>query len=281
MLKSVNAGHKPTHRNRTLLRAAQFAVKMSLSLLLAACVTETTGGFNAERSDRVALENYIQLAVGYLEQGDLANTKRHLGNAVQIDSNNSDVHSIWGLVYSREGEVDLADASFLRSLHINPANSKARNNYSAFLFANNRFRDAYEQLERVVQDVEYPGRPQAFENLGLAALKLDRPAQAEAAFSRAVQLDSQQIRSSLELAELNLAKNEAQQAGVYYRNYLALLQFYRVSHNARSLWIGIQLENALGNNANFQTYGEQLESNFSSSAENQLYQQLLESISDE
>ncbi len=281
MRASMSSGHTLYFSIQALKRAVKFAVFVTLPLLLVSCVTETTGGFNVERSDSVALDNYLQLAVGYLEGGDLANSKRHLANAAGIDNNNSDVYAIWGLVYAREGEPELANDNFQLSLRINPANSKARNNYSAFLFANNRFEDAYQQLERVVQDVEYPGRPQAFENLGLAALRLDRTAEAESAFNRAVQLNSQQFRSSLELADLNLKKGDVLQARAFYRNYLALLQFYRVTHNARSLWIGIQLENALGNKENIAEYGEQLESDFSASTENQLYQQLLETLTDE
>ncbi len=281
MRASMSSGHTLYFSIQALKRAVKFAVFVTLPLLLVSCVTETTGGFNVERSDSVALDNYLQLAVGYLEGGDLANSKRHLANAAGIDNNNSDVYAIWGLVYAREGEPELANDNIQLSLRINPANSKARNNYSAFLFANNRFEDAYQQLERVVQDVEYPGRPQAFENLGLAALRLDRTAEAESAFNRAVQLNSQQFRSSLELADLNLKKGDVLQARAFYRNYLALLQFYRVTHNARSLWIGIQLENALGNKENIAEYGEQLESDFSASTENQLYQQLLETLTDE
>ena len=266
---------------RLFLRAVQLVVLVSSYMLVTGCETTTSGGFNVERSDTVALQDYIQLAAGYLEQGDLVRAKQHLANAAGIDSNNSDVFAIWGLVYAREREVKLADDNFQRALRINSGNSKARNNYAAFLFANDRFDDAYDQLERVVQDVNYPGRPQAFENLGFAALRLNRPADAESAFTRALQLNSQQFRSSLELADLLLKKGDVLQARSFYRNYLALLQFYNVAHNARSLWIGIQLENALGNDGNIKEYGEQLETNFSASAENQLYQQLLETLTDE
>src|SRR5687768_46132 len=268
MSESTRSGHNFHISIQALKRSIQFAALISLHPLLASCVTETTGGFNVERSDSVALENYIQLATSYLAENDLPNTKRSLANAAEIDNNNSDVHATWGLVYATEGETQLADESFQRALRINPANSKARNNYSAFLFANNRFEDAYDQLERVVQDVEYTGRPQAFENLGLAALRLNRPEEAEAAFARAVQLNAQQWRSSLELADLNLKKGQVLQARNFYRNYLTLLGFYNGAHNARSLWIGIQLENALGNSDNIKEYGEQLETNFSASAEN-------------
>lgn len=252
-------------------------VVMACAALLQSCVTQTTGGFNVKKSDEQALRDYLQLATGYLEQNDLASSKRHLSNAAAIDPNSSELHAIWGLVYSTEGDTRLAEQSFEHALRMDSRNSKARNNYAAFLFSNGRFEDAYTQLERVVEDTEYDGRPQAFENLGLAALRLNRNAEAETAFNRALQLNSNQLRSSLELSALNLANNNVLQARQYYRNYLTVLSFYRLGQNARSLWIGIQLESALGNAQNVQAYGTLLETNFAAAPEYELYKQLRDS----
>lgn len=259
-------------------RSAVLAAVLSGAVLLQGCVTETTGGFNVKRSDADALRDYLQLATGYLEQNDIANSKRHLANAAAIDPDSSEIHAIWGLVYSREGEAALADESFRRALRLDASNSKARNNYAAYLFANSRFQDAFNELSRVVEDTGYEARPQAFENLGLAALRLNRVDAAETAFGRALQLNPNQLRSSLELVTLNLAKNNVQQAGIYYRNYLTLLQLYSIPHNARSLWVGIQLEAALGNRGNVEAYGQQLEAKFASAPEIQLYKQLLDNL---
>lgn len=262
-------------------RVACIAGMLVVANLLSACITETTGGFNVEKSDTQALQNYIRLATGYLEQNDLANTKRHLANAENLDNNNSEVFAIWGLVYAQEGEVDLAEEKFQRALRINSKNSQARNNYSAFLFANSRFEDAYEQLEQVVADAEYQARPQAFENLGLAALQLERIDAAENAFSRALQLNSNQLRSSLEMTSINLQKKDVLQARAFYRNYLNLLQLYKIGQTAHSLWVGIQLEHTLGNLENVYKYGDELEADFSSAAETQLYLQLSATLSDD
>lgn len=274
------------HRQRstgTLKRArvACVAGMLVVANLLSACITETTGGFNVEKSDTQALQNYIRLATGYLEQNDLANTKRHLANAENLDNNNSEVFAIWGLVYAQEGEVDLAEEKFQRALRINSNNSQARNNYAAFLFANDRFEDAYEQLEQVVADAEYQARPQAFENLGLAALRLERIDAAENAFTRALQLNSNQLRSSLEMTSINLQKKDVLQARAFYRNYLNLLQLYKIGQTAHSLWVGIQLEHTLGNLENVYKYGDELEADFSSATETQLYLQLSATLSDE
>ncbi len=246
------------------------------ALLLGGCVTETVNApFGGTRSEEQALRDYIQLATGYIEQGDMPNARRNLNNAAGIDSNNSEVFALWGLVYSREGEPDLADENFRRALRVDPRNSRARNNYAAFLFAQQRFEDAYEQLETVVDDTTYPNRSQAFENLGLAALRLDRAADAEYAFGRALQLNDRQLRSSLELASLNLAKADLAQARAFYRNYLTLIQLFNIPQTARGLWVGIQLENASGNGNSARQYGAQLEASFRASPEYQLYRQLL------
>jgi len=257
------------------------ALVMFAILMIAGCVTETTGGFNVEKSEKQALIDYIRLATGYLEQGDLLNTKRHLANASEIDNNSSEVAAIWGLVYSREGEADLADQSFRKALRLDSMNSQARNNYAAFLFANNRFKDAYEQLEKVVEDTEYEARSQAFENLGFAALSLNQDGDAEYAFARALQLNPNQLRSSLELTELNLKKSNILQARAYYRNYLTLMQFYNLGHSARSLWVGIQLEAALGNTGNVVQYGTLLENNFKNTQEYPQYLKLLDTLEDD
>jgi type IV pilus assembly protein PilF len=210
---------------------------IAFSVLLSSCVSETTGGFNSADPDE-ALDVYLQLALGYVEQQDLNSARRHLANAANIDPNNSDVYGIWALVYTLEGDLDLADESFRRALRINAANSQVRNNYAAFLFANNRFQEAYDQLEEVVRNTEYAGRPQAFENMGLAAIQLGRLDDAEYAFTRALQLNSNRIRSTLELADINLQRGNIQGAARYYQNFLTMRQFFNIQQSARSLWIG-------------------------------------------
>lgn len=245
-----------------------------LSVMLSSCVSETTGGFNRADPEQT-LDVYLQLALGYVEQQDLTQARRHLNNATAIDPNNSDVYGIWGLVYTIEGDLGLADESFLRALRLDSGNSQVRNNYAAFLFSNGRYQEAYEQLEQVVEDTEYPGRPQAFENMGLAALQLDQLNDAEYAFSRALQLSSNRIRSILELADIGLQQADIQQAERYYQNFLTLRQFFNIQQSARSLWIGIKLEQAKGMNDQMNTYGATLAELYPDSSEYELYQELV------
>ena len=248
-----------------------------VGLLLSGCVTTSTGGLQPPREDQ-ALQDYLQLSAAYLEQGDLVNVRRHLDNALRIDPNNSEAYGLQGLLHARQGDDELADQSFQRALRLNRDNSQVRNNYAAFLFSNGRYREAYEQLQVVVQDTGYLGRAQAFENLGLAALQLDRHEDAADAFSRALRLDSNRYRASLELAALSLDAGEAAQARTYYRNYDTVRQFRNLPPSPQGLWVGARLERALGNEEAARQYGMALERLFSTSDE---YQQYLQSQNDE
>lgn len=255
---------------------AKGACLLSACLLLAACVTSTSSGsFSREVSEDDALRDYLQLSRGYLEQGDLVNARRHLDNAERFDSNNSEVYGIRALIQSRQGDLELADRSFRRSLQLDAGNSQNRNNYAAFLFANGRYQEAYEQLEIVVADVDYRARAQAFENLGLAALRLDRREDAQYAFGRALQVNPNQIRSIIELSELHLRGNELGQAQRYYQNYLTLQDFYNLSPTSRTLWLGIQLARAGGDSAREQELASMLTTQFPEAFETRLYRQSL------
>ncbi|MGA0202197.1 MAG: hypothetical protein ACO3JU_03345 [Pseudohongiellaceae bacterium] len=95
-----------------VLRFARYFFWASVLVVMNACVTTTTGGFNVEPSDEESLENYIQLAVAYFDANDMPNARRHLNNALEIDSRNSEAYNFLGLISHREGDLELAIENF-------------------------------------------------------------------------------------------------------------------------------------------------------------------------
>ncbi len=240
-------------------------------LALSACVTTTTGGFNVDSSSERALHDYIQLAVAYYEAGDLTGAKRHINNALAINTRESEIYNIRALVMHREGESRLARQDFERALALNPANSRARNNYAAFLFAEQDFEEAYRQLETVANDTSYESRSRAFENLGLAALQTDRREQAASAFERALQLNSNQYRAALELAQIRFDAGLYAEALRYYNQFVVTSNFFNIPQTPRSLWLGIQLERRFDNREGADVYALLLESLYKDSPEYRQY----------
>lgn len=244
-----------------------------IAMSVSACVTERTGGYTADVSDEVALRNYLQLALSYLNNNDLVNTRRHLANAAAIDPESAEMFGIWGLLYAREGDLDVAEENFQKALRLDSSGALTRNNYAAFLFSNGRYEEAYEELEIVVSDINYVGRPQAFENLGLVALRLGRQEDARNSFTRAVQLDQNRYLALTELIEMALNRSDIAEAQRYYNSILTLQQFYGLAPNPRNLLQGIRLAESQGNTAQASTLGAQLATAFPSSREYQIYRQ--------
>ena len=243
----------------------------AILMLLSACVTTTTGGFNVDSSSERAVRDYIQLAIGYYEAGDMAGAKRHINNALAINDRSSEAYNVQALIMQREGEPRLAQENFERSLSLSSTNSRARNNFAAFLFEQQRFEDAYRQLEIVANDTAYEARALAFENLGFAALRTERTDRAAAAFERALQLNQNLYRSSLELAQMRFDAGLFAESLRYYNQFVVTAGFYNMPQTPRSLWLGIQLERRFDNSAGAAVYGQLLESLYRDSPEYQRY----------
>ncbi len=238
------------------------------------CVTTTTGGFNVDASDEQAVQDYIQLAVGYFDAGDLSGARRNVNNAIAIDSRNSDAHNILALIFQTEGDIDLAEENFRRAISLDRDNSRARNNYAALLFAADRHREAYEQLQRVTQDVNYEGRGMAFENLGRSALRIDRKEDAVAAFRRALQLNANLYISALELAILEADMENWQVARSYFQQYMTSADFFNIPHTPRALLAGIQIEQRFQNTDMVRRFGLLLTTLYQDSPEYLMYQRM-------
>lgn len=267
--------HICTHVNTIQGVGSRLCLLVMFGLLLAGCVTTTTGGFTPEASDDDALNDYIQLAVAYYDANDMANARRHINNALAIDERNSEVFNILALVHQREGDLDLADEVFRRAIRFDPANSRARNNYAAFLFQQQRYEEAYDQLQTVANDTNYEGRAIAFENLGRSALRLGRLEDAARAFERALQLNGNLYVSTLELAQVRFDQGDYLAARTRYNQYLTIKEFYGIPHTPRSLWIGIQVEGHYRNDAVVDSYVRLLTALYQDSPEFQLYQNLV------
>jgi len=243
---------------------------------LVSCITTTTGGFAGDASDEEALQDYIQLAIAYYDAGNMNRARFHIDNVLEIDSENSEIYGVLALVSQREGDTDLADEAFLRSIGFDQQNSRARNNYAAFLFSQNRFREAYEQLQLVSADTGYEGRALAFESLGRSALRIGDEESAEQAFERALQLNTNLYLSVLELAQINFNKEQLDTARSTYNRFLTIREFGNIPHTPRSLWIGIQIEREFQNSDTLDGYVRLLTTLYRDAPEYQLYRNLID-----
>jgi type IV pilus assembly protein PilF len=241
--------------------------------LVSACVTTTETVFTEEASPEEALERRVELARNYVGERDWENAKRNLKLAYEIDPNNAEVHEAFALVYQSTGEFEMAEESFKTAIRLDKGFSRARNNYAAFLFSQERYEEAEKQLEYVVRDTLYEGRPRAFVNLGLCRQRLFDPQGAEEAFLRALTMDRANRIALLEVAEIRFDAGDLDNAGKYYDTYRTVAR----RQSARGLWLGIRIARATGDRDAEGSYALALSNMYPDSAEYQAFKRSADS----
>ncbi len=249
------------------MRTTPFLITLLSLFLLSGCVTETTGVKKKEVNQEDVLEKLINLGVGYLRQRDYSRAKENLRKAVEIDPRSSFAHTTFGVLFQLEGEHRLAEEHFEKAIKFDSDFTQARNNYGAFLFAQGRFDDAVVQLLAASKDRFYPKRPQVFENLGVAYLRLGDEALAENAFIRAIELNFSQGRALLELADIRFGQQHFTESRRLYLRHAGVSQ-----QSARSAWLCIRLARVFDNPDQEASCSIVLRNIFPASAEYKQYQ---------
>ena len=141
---------------------------------------------------------------------------------LDIEPENGAVHATFRLIFLLEGEDKLAETYFINAIRFDPLSARVRNLYGAFLFAKKRDGEAIDQLLKASENRFYSNRPSVFENLGVAYNRVGDKSSAEAAFTRAVQLNPEQARALLELALLRFDERDYVTSRQYYRRHVAI-----------------------------------------------------------
>ena len=245
------------------LRIALLVVAVSL----AGCVSSGASdplGTSAGRDQ--ARDAYIQLGIGYLQQGASERAKAPLSKALELDPHSADAHAALALLFQTQLEPQLADQHYRKALSSRPADARILNNYGTFLFERGQYPQAYERFRQASEDSLYGERSRVFENLGLTARAQGQDAKAQEHFQRALRLNARQPRALLEMAALSYEWREYVPARNYYERYTGLSE-----QNARSLLLGIRLAKVFADPDKAASYGLQLKRLYPASREYQQY----------
>lgn len=223
-------------------RAITGWVLLLAAAILSGCVTSTESVFTSEASPKDAAEKRLELARSYIGQGDWENAERNLRQARELDPGSAEVSEAFALVYQSTGEYELAEKSFRKALSTQRDFSRARNNFAAFLYQRQRYQEANDQLEIVVKDTLYSGRPRAFVNLGLCRVQLEDYVGAKAAFERSLTMDRSNALAMLELARVEYELQEYAAARRWYDMHRGFVR----RPSAGALWLGIRIAHAQG-----------------------------------
>ncbi|MCH9027068.1 MAG: type IV pilus biogenesis/stability protein PilW [Proteobacteria bacterium] len=231
--------------------------------LASACVTTGRKPEPDKQSISAAAGYNLQLGVAYMHQGHMEAALEILEKSIRQDPDRADTHTALAVLYIRLGRLAEAGAEYRRSLRLEPDNSATLNNYGAYLCQRGDYDEAMENFARAVKNPLYRTPAAAHTNAGLCARDKGNSGQAESYFRLALAADPEFIGALLQLADLSFEEKIYLQARAFMDRYMASA----ASATPDALWLGLRVEEALGDKAAAGAYSMQLLEKFPDSVE--------------
>src|SRR5690606_36543336 len=92
-------------------------------VVVGGCVSTRTDTANVDEAR--ALESHISLALNYIESKNRESARHHLRRAFEIDRRSVDATFAMAMLYQLEGETELAEEQFKRTLRMNKNHTRA------------------------------------------------------------------------------------------------------------------------------------------------------------
>lgn len=208
-----------------------------------------------------------ELATGYFEQGQTTVALDEVKQALAADPRYAPAHTLRGLAYMRLGEMRLAENSFKDALALAPKDGNVAHNYGWLLCQQSRHTQAQALFESALANPLYPGRAKTLLTSGVCHARAGQLPAAEAALTKAFELDAGNPVVAFNLAQLVFNRGDAARAQFYIRR----LNNSELA-NAETLWLGVKVEHRLGNREAARQLGDQLRRRYPQSREAGLYE---------
>jgi type IV pilus assembly protein PilF len=201
-----------------------FAIPASvgcLLLIMSGCVTTKSPHLTNEHAEADAAADNVQLAMAYMQEGNLSRAKEKLDRGMQEDPNNPNLHAVYGRFYERINDQKKAEGEFREALRLAPNDPGQLNFYGVYLCNQHRVDEGVTKLLQVANNPLYRTPELAYDNIGVCLLTVHRDEEAESAFKRALNLRPDYAEGTYQLAELELAHGRALEALTRINKFLA------------------------------------------------------------
>jgi len=221
-----------------------------------------------ESSDTEAAQLNLELGIGYFRQGDMQSAQRKLEKAVEQDPELISAHTSLGLVYERLGDIEGADRHYRRSVQIAPQDPDALNALAAYLCRSpDGRREALVYFDRAISvplSKQESNKALLNTNAGICAKPFDLE-RAENYLRAALANDEEFFEALIQMADVAYQRGNHLQSRAFLERYIG-----KVEPSSAVLWLGVRIENALGDAAAANKYGQRLKRDFAESVETRL-----------
>lgn len=204
----------------------------------------------------------VQLAMGYLKQGERTRANLKLNKAFSYAPTLPEVHMGYALLFDSNGEMKKASDSYQEALRLAPKSGVVHNNYGVFLCKHRRFHNAITHFEIALEDPNYTTLADAYENAGLCAEKIPARQQALEYYKKAIAHSSQRPKSLLGLARINYQLQRYKEAKQSLEAFLTLQK-----NNPETLLLGARLAERNADRGVLESIAKEMQEHFPESAE--------------
>jgi len=236
---------------------------LAVLLLVSACVSDAPkSSKGAKQMEQDAAAYNLQLGVGYLRQGEYQLALDKLNKSLEQNPSLAETHMALGYLYEQTNQPADAEHHLRQASKLAPENPEIQNAYAVFLCKQGSVSEALKAFDKAAMVPLYRTPEVAYTNAGVCARGAGRLDDADAYFRKALGVNKNYDEALLQLASLNFDRGEYFPARAFVERYL---QNYKAT--AEVLWLGVRIEQAMGNTAVADKYAERLLSGFPESVE--------------
>ncbi len=212
----------------------------------------------------------VQLGAMHFAEGRYDIALGEVAQALQVHPSYADAYNLQGWIYLSQRDYTKADASFDRALNLRPGDPDTRYNQGWSQCQQKHFENAHLHFDAALADVRFAdaGRARTLLAKGVCLREEGKTDQVLPVLTQAYELDPDSPSITLDYARALMDSGDMQRARFYARR-LNNSEFA----NAASLWLGIRIDQKLGDALAVRQQGDQLRQRFPSSRERDLYEQ--------
>jgi len=241
-------------------------MKRSLPWLLAAllatggCAGPATRSGTPASSDAAQLN--LRLGLEYMRRGRIGVAEEKLQKSISLDDRIPQAHNALAVLYTDRGQFDEAESHYRRALSLDGNFGLARSNYGDMLCRAGRHAEGIGEYTRIIDRSQGIDRLRAMEGRGVCRIASGDLDAAERDLREVLETDRFAQQALLGLAEISLLRGDALAARGFLQRREATAPV-----SAKSLWLGYQIESALGAAAAQDSYAVRLRTDFPDSHE--------------
>jgi type IV pilus assembly protein PilF len=204
----------------------------------------------------------LELAAGYFNNGQTTVALDEVKQSIAADPGLFEAHNLRGLIYMALNDFPLADESFRRALQLSPRAASVQHNYAWMLCQQGRMPESFSNFSSAINNPLYSELAKSWMALGICQMKSGLRNEALVSLTRAQELDPGSPVAGYNLALLLFQQGDLSKSQLYVR---------RINNsefaNSETLWLGIKVEQGLGNKGAVTQLGTQLLKRFPKSKE--------------